>query len=177
MTTATMNVWITAFGDPCHIIQDQPGEDWFVHVLDCEGRPLRWCGRTYINIRAKCGQAEFRLPPGCYAVLASHTFVQDPANGFGNRLTHVAVARVNCGDHACVTLFSPSAWYCGTWFSKAVAGYAAAGGLDRELVDRAVKGIEALLERLPVDPFSKGTLELEADEHQGQEFEADEGHE
>lgn len=166
MSTATLNVWITAFGDPCHIVKEQQGEAWYVHVLDCDGQPVEWCGRKYLNIPAKCGHAEFELPPGCYAVLASHTFVQNPANGFGNRLTHVGVVRVNCGDHACVTLFSPSAWFCGTWFAKAVQGYAQAGGFDRAVAQRAVQAVNALLEQLPADPFSKATLALDIKEDQ-----------
>ncbi|MGH4025324.1 MAG: hypothetical protein ACRDRV_12185 [Pseudonocardiaceae bacterium] len=161
MSTATLNVWITAFGDPCHIVREQASETWYVHVLDCAGQPLEWCGRRYLNIVASCGQAEFQLPPGCYAVLASHTFVQNPVAGFGNRLTHVGVVRVNCGDHACVTLFSPSAWFCGTWFAKALQGYAQAGALNPAVVQQAVPAIEAVLHELPTDPFSAATLELD----------------
>jgi hypothetical protein len=160
MSTATLNVWITAFGDPCHIVKEQPRETWYVHVLDCSGQPLEWCGRKYINIITRCGHAELELPPGCYAVLASHTFVQNPANGFGNRLTHVGVVRVNCGDHACVTLFSPSAWFCGTWFAQAIQGYAQVGALDPGTVQRAEEAIGAVLRQLPVDPFSEATLAL-----------------
>lgn len=162
MSTATINVWITAFGDPCHIIPEQSGETWYVHVLDCSGRPLEWCGRRYLNIRTTCGHAEIELPPGCYAVLASHTFVQNPATGFGNRLSHVGVVRVNCGDHACVTLFSPSGWFCGTWFANAIQGYAQAGALNREVVQRAVEAIRPVLAELPADEFSKGTLQIDA---------------
>ena len=174
MSTATLNVWITAFGDPCHIVKPQKDENWFVHVLDCDGRPVEWCGRKYLNIPAKCGHAEFTLPPGCYAVMASHTFVKNPANGFGNRLTHVAVVRVNCGDHACVTLFSPSAWHCGTWFNNAIKGHAQAGALNKELVQRAADAIAAVLDALPEDEFTKGTLAIDARENRAYVFQPDE---
>jgi hypothetical protein len=160
MGLATLNVWITAFGDPCHIVPEQPGENWYVHVLDCSGKPLEWCGRKFININTRCGHAEFQVPPGCYALLASHTFVQNPEHGFGNRLTHVGVVRVNCGDHACVTLFSPSAWFCGTWFANAIQGYADAGALNPTLVERANEAIRAVLAELPTDTFSVATLDL-----------------
>jgi hypothetical protein len=67
---------------------------------------------------------------------------------------------VNCGDHACVTLFSPSAWFCGTWFANAIRGYADAGALNPTLVERANEAIRAVLAELPTDAFSVATLDL-----------------
>jgi len=129
-----MNIWVTGFGDPCHI---EDKETWFVHILDCEGKPLTYCGKTYAFLPAKCGHLEVDVPPGCYTVFAGHSAQGAGVPPFGNRLTHVAVVRVNCGDHACVTLFSPSMWYCGTWFAHAVQTQMA--GLQKANIDRTAK--------------------------------------
>lgn len=169
MSTATMNVWITAFGDPCHIEQT---DRWFVHVLDCEGRIIEWCGKKYTNIPAKCGHAEFQLPPGCYAVCATHS--ESSSSAFlGNRLTHVQVVRVNCGDHACVTLFSPTSWNCGTWFIQAVEAAARAGGVDRERAAAAVQAVRGVLADVRPDPFTEAQLQIVAQTNQDYVFEAD----
>jgi hypothetical protein len=57
VATAEMNVWVTRIGDPCHVDTEH---QWFVHVLDCDGRVLRWCGpdgepRPSMNIKTQCG--------------------------------------------------------------------------------------------------------------------------
>ncbi|MFN0101745.1 MAG: hypothetical protein ACKV2U_06595 [Bryobacteraceae bacterium] len=157
MSTAKLNVWITRFGDACHI---EDRELWFVHILDCDGRVIEWCGKKYSFIPAKCGHAEIELPPGCYTVFAGHSPQGQGVPPFGNRLTHVQVVRVNCGDHACVTLFSPSLGYCGTWFAHAVATQLE--GLQRADVDiqvamAAVKAVNAFLEQIPIDRFTVNT--------------------
>ena len=157
MSTANLNVWISNFGDPCHI---QDTETWFVHILDCEGKPLKWCGKEYIFQPAKCGHLEIDIPPGCYAIFAGHSAQGTGVPPFGNRLTHVQIVRVNCGDHACVTLFSPSLWYCGTWFAHAVRTQMEGlqrANVDAKLARNAVAAVEALLEKIPVDPFTANT--------------------
>jgi hypothetical protein len=164
MSTATLNVWITEIGDPCHIIKPNPDPvtgdplGWFVHVLDCDGKVLEWCGTTYRDIPAKCGHAEIELPPGCYSVMASHSPKGVGVPPFGNRLTHVSVVRVNCGDHACVTLFSPSIWNCGTWFKTAIQDHTAVlvkGGMKAEVARGAVAAIDAFLKQVKIDPFTQ----------------------
>lgn len=161
MSTARLNVWITAIGDPCHIIQENKEEQWFVHIVDCDGKVLTWCGRKYRDIETKCGHVEIEIPPGCYAVFASHT--KGGAEGqFGNRLTHVQVVRANCGDHVCVTLFSPTLWYCGTWFADAVRQQAAAlrgAGVDEAVARNAIGAVEALLKQGKVDRFTTNTFQ------------------
>lgn len=156
MSTAMLNVWITNFGDPCHIIAEHPPEHWYVHVVDCEGRVLNWCGRNYRNILAKCGHAEIEVPPGCYTVFASHTATAS-GTSFGNRLTHVQIVRVNCGDHACVTLFSPTLWFCGNWFTSAVQMYIPKlekAGVDKQIAANAINAVQKLLEKIPIDPYT-----------------------
>lgn len=73
MSTAKLNVWITEIGDPCHFIEPSPNENWYVHILDCDGKVLEWCGRRYRDFLAKCGHVEIEVPPGCYTVMASHS--------------------------------------------------------------------------------------------------------
>jgi hypothetical protein len=157
MSLAKLNVWITRFGDACHIDDKEP---YFVHITDCSGKVLEWCGKKYAGLPAKCGHLEVDIPPGCYSVFASHT---PGATGpsFGNRLTHVQVVRANCGDHVCVTLYAPSLWICGTWFAYAVktqlAGLRAAK-IDAELANAAVKAVEALVAKLPPDQAGAAML-------------------
>lgn len=153
MCTAKLCVWITDFGHSCRII-DQ--DTWFVHIVDCEGNVLKWCGREYRNIEAKCGHVEIDVPPGCYSVFASHTG-NTTGTSFGNRLSHVQIVRVNCGDEACVTLFTPTLWFCGTWFATAVQmniPRLAKAGVDREVANNAVKAVQRLLDGIPIDPFT-----------------------
>ena len=87
------------------------------------------CGLT----RASTGQLRCRL---CPTPFASHSKEGQGVPPFGNRLTHVQVVRANCGDHVCVTLFSPSLWFCGTWFRAAVEQQL--NGLTKARVDPKV---------------------------------------
>lgn len=164
MSTATVNVWVTGIGDPCHIDTEH---QWFVHVLDCDGRVLRWCGpgdesrpRPFMNIKTKCGHVEFEVPPGCYTVCATWSPGTDSEH-LGNHLTHLAVIRVNCGDHACVTLFPPTLHHCRTWFERALEVHAQAGALEPDLVGRARQAIGEALEKVPADPFTDAMQEIE----------------
>ena len=96
-------------------------------------------------------------------MLASHSREHEGVGEFGNRLTHVQIVRVNCGDHACVTLFSPSAWHCGTWFKAAIEMQLTAmerAGVKPETARRAIKAIDALLDQLPIDAFTRNMEEL-----------------
>lgn len=167
MSTARMNVWITAFGDPCRI---EETDKWFVHVLHCDGSILEWRGRKFTNIEAPNGHADFKLPPGCYAVCATHSEGSSAAF-LGNRLTHVQVVRANCGDHVCVTLFSPTSWNCGTWFVQAVEAAAAAGGVDRRRAAAAVEAVRGVLADVPPDPFTEAQLQIVAQQNQAYIFE------
>jgi hypothetical protein len=168
MSLATLNVWVTAIGDPCHIDND-PTRKVVVHIVDCEGNVLTWCGRTYRDIPTECGHATIEIPPGCYAVFASEGV---GIGTFGNVLTHVQIVRANCGDHVCVTLFTPSAHLCGTWFGAAVGLYLAemtkAVG-DPRLVTGALEAVQKLVAKLPADTFSSNLRKLlpKADEDRG----------
>lgn len=158
MSTATLNVWITNFGDACHIVDR---DQWFVHITDCNGNVLKWCGRTFSFIPAECGHVEIEIPPGCYTVFAGHSPQGAGIQPFGNRLTHVQVVRANCGDHVCVTLFSPSIWHCGAWFAAAVEtqmeGLQGAG-IDAELARQTVTVVRRFTDALLHDVYAQNTL-------------------
>ena len=159
MSTATLNVWITRIADACHIVDK---DEWYVHITDCTGKPLVWCGKTYTFLEAKCGHLEIDIPPGCYTVFAGHTPRDEVGvQPFGNRLTHVQVVRANCGDHVCVTLFSPGLWYCGTWFEQAVTQQFAAlerANIDLKLARAAVTAVEAFVAKLEPEPYALNVL-------------------
>lgn len=157
MSTAKLNVWITRFGDACHIDDKEP---YFVYITDCGGKILEWCGKKYASLPAKCGHLEVEIPPGCYSVFASHN-PGATGPGFGNRLTHIQVVRANCGDHVCVTLYAPSLSHCGTWFAYAVKSQLTglrAAKIDPELANAAVKAVEALVAKLPPDAAAANML-------------------
>jgi hypothetical protein len=158
MSTANLNVWITKIGDPCHITD----ATYFVTIVDCGGKVLEWCGKTYSFLPARCGHLEIEIPPGCYVVFAG----QDPKGigvpPFGNLLTHIEVVRANCGDHVCVTLFAPTLHYCGTWFTTAIQTIIAGGGfpgVDPKLAPAALQAVQALLAKVPADTFTANTVE------------------
>jgi hypothetical protein len=162
MSTARLNVWITQVGDPCKIDLEHR---WFVHVLQCDGSLLRWCrdGRRptdYTNIPTDCGHVEFDVPPGEYLVMGTWSPGTGEPHQLGNHLTHIEVVRVNCGDHACVTLFPPTAHFCGTWFQIALNTLMQLGDVDRDLGQRAVGVIQEVVQALPEDPLTKATAGL-----------------
>lgn len=158
MSTAKLNVWITAIARACHIADK---DEWFVHITDCTGNPLVWCDKTYTFLKAKCGHLEIDIPPGCYTVFAGQSPRGSGAQPFGNRLTHVQVVRANCGDHVCVTLFSPGIGYCGTYFALAVKSQYAAlerANIDLKLARAAVTAVEAFVAKLEPEPYALNVL-------------------
>lgn len=162
MSTARLNVWVTEVGDPCKIDLEHR---WFVHVLHCDGSLLRWCrdGREptlYTNIQTDCGHVEFEVPPGEYLVMATWSPGSGEPHQLGNHLTHIQVVRVNCGDHACVTLFPPTAHFCGTWLQIAINTLMQLGDVDRDLGQRAVQAIDEVVQALPEDPLTQATVRL-----------------
>ena len=96
MSTATLNVWITNFGDPCHIVDK---DQWFVHITDCDGKVLEWCGRKYVYPRSLRTRGDPDILP-VVTRFSPVTARKVRASPFGNRLTHVQVVRLNCGDQS-----------------------------------------------------------------------------
>lgn len=163
MSSAKLNIWITRRSDACHIDDQEP---YFVHITDCTGHPLVWCGKTYTFLPTKCGHLEIEIPPGCYTVFATHT---DPKKGpiarppFGNLLTHVQVVRANCGDHVCVTLFAPGMSNCGTWFAKAVRRYLEVfelANVNVQLARTAATAVEKFVATLEPEPYTVNVAQL-----------------
>jgi hypothetical protein len=164
MGTATLNVWVTEIGDPCKVDLKHP---WYIHILHCDGSFLTWCldGRDnvpFTNLETHCGHREIEVPPGEYLVMATWSPSADDPHQLGNHLTHLQVVRVNCADHACVTLFPPTAHFCGTWFQIALNTLIQLGDLDRDVGGRAIEAIEQALRTLrqPPDPLTEATARL-----------------
>jgi hypothetical protein len=168
MSTAKVDVWITATGDACRIAT----QEHFVYVLHCNGDVLTWCGKTYSGMLTSCGHLEIEIPPGCYIIGAVES--TGGVTPLGNGLTHIAVVRANCGDEKCVTLFSSSLHLCGTWLGAAINTYVlglgfggGGGGGGPRLapnvlgaLQNAGKAMDALVKVLEPDRLSAATLAL-----------------
>jgi hypothetical protein len=143
MGLATLNVWVHDIVDPCRI-SDEP---WFVAVTYCNGNPVEWCGHTYWLEEAKCGHAEFQLPPGCYIIYGFQFFLSKPLPLF--RLTERAMVVVGCDQLACVHLYNPPYRQLPGNASMAVRYLAETGKLPREKVSNFVAACDALLTDMP----------------------------
>lgn len=155
MSTAKLNVWVTQVGDPCKI---DNSHQWYIHVLHCDGQILRWCDRDYRNLRAHCGHLEIEVPPGCYIVCATWSPTGDTGQfptHLGNHITHLQIVRVNCGDHACVTLFPPTFHFCGIWWIVAARQHIELQQLPYEETVAAIEAVERVLENVGRDPFTR----------------------
>src|SRR5215207_10104171 len=159
MSTANLNVWVSALGQPCRIEQQY---QWYVHVLHCNGDILTWCDRRYTNLPTKCGHLQVEVPPGCYVVCATWSPGTD-AQHLGNHLTHNAIVQVRCGDHACVNLFTPTLHHCGVWFIQGLQDAARLGQIDADVARRAEDAVQAVLGAAPMDPFTENTARLGQD--------------
>lgn len=104
MGLATLNVWIHDNQDTCKISDNT----WSVVVTYCNGQVVEWCGHTFVE-PAKCGHAEFRLPPGCYIVRGFQVVLTNlKPFRFLFFFTERTIAVVGCDDTACVHLFAPT---------------------------------------------------------------------
>jgi hypothetical protein len=148
MSTGNLNIWVLkSEGNRC-LIEDKIPH--YVYIVDCEGNPLVWCGKTYVALEMKCGHLELTVPPGCYfvgAVRNPFSAVDPKYRPFGNHLSHLSMVRINCGDHACVTLFDPTFHHCGTWFETALVRNLGGGVVAGEL-GAAMKEARPVLRRL-----------------------------
>ena len=142
---------------------------WYVHVLDCNGHILDWCGTKYTNIPTRCGHVDVGLPPGCYTVCATWS-PGDGSGSLGNHLTHISVVRVNCSGDACVTLFTPTLHHCGTWFLRALEEHAERGRVEKRGVAGAVKAVQAVLAEVKRDPFTEAMEEINTPENKANVF-------
>lgn len=159
MSLAKLNILVTNYGDACHI---DDKHQYYAHITDCEGNPVVWCNKSYVFRKMECGHLEVDIPPGCYTVFASQSsggvIRPDGKVSFGNLLTHIQVVRVNCGDHACVTLFAPTGHYCGTWFANAITFNLPAleqAKIDVKLARAAVTAVQKFIATIEPDPYGR----------------------
>jgi hypothetical protein len=158
MGLGRLNVFVSGLDEPCKIDDRM----WYITLYDCDGRVFEWCGRRYGVIPARCGHLELELPPGIYTVLGVWSFGVGGGHIYGNHFTDHAIAQVCCGEHTCVTLYTPTAHRCGVLFDVALDVLQrhgrGEGGPPAELVDRAREAIRGVLEHLPqpARPFEIG---------------------
>lgn len=152
MSTAKLNVWVTEVGNGCKI--DMKNQ-WFVHVLHCNGEILDWCGRKFTNLPTKCGHLEIDIPPGCYMVCATWSPAPVTTNlptTLGNHISHLSMVRANCGNEVCVTLFPPTFHHCGIWWEIALRENIKLKRLPRNAnaaAEAALRAVEELRKVLP----------------------------
>lgn len=160
MGLGRLNVFVSGLDEPCKI----DDRTWFITLYDCDGEVFKWCGRRYAVIPARCGHLELELPPGIYTAVGVWSFGVGGGHVFGNHLTDHAIAQVCCGEHTCVTLYTPTAHRCGILFDVALdvlQRHPGEGGPPREVVARAREAIGEVLNHLPrpANPFELGNLD------------------
>ena len=157
--TARLQVWTTGIGS-CEITE----EEQYVHVLHCDGRILEWCDTRYTNQPTKCGHVELEVPPGCYivcATLGEGREDSDSPGSLGNHISHVALVRVNCDDHVCVTLFQPDFEHCGIWWLRALEQHMSRGGVDPDVGREAARAVGRVLETVPRTTLTENMMAIE----------------
>jgi len=146
MGIAALNVWVHDPLDLCRISD----EVWSVAVTYCNGNPVEWCGHTYSSEPAKCGHAEFQLPPGCYIVRAYQFFQLNKLLLF--RFSERAIAIVNCDDLGCVHLYNPTYRQLPIGAARAVRFLAASEEFPADKVQKFVAASDDLLTDMPEHP-------------------------
>ena len=176
MSFADLNVWVTALDDPCKI----SSRTWYINIYNCDGSILKWCGRDYAVIPARCGHRHIRVPPGCYRINAVWSFAVGNGFYYVNHFTDSTIVQACCDKPQCVTLFNPSAHRCGRIFLAAVQDAVNQDALPKAVAAEAQAGINGVLEHIPrpIRPFELGIMdELEKRvrkaEERGDEKDAD----
>jgi hypothetical protein len=146
MGLATLNVWVHDPLDPCRISD----EVWWVAVTYCNGNPVEWCGHTYSFEAAKCGHAEFQLPPGCYIVRAFQFLLLNKLVLF--RFSEHAIVIVNCDDLGCVHLYNPTYRQSPIGAARAVRFIAESEKIPAGNVERFVAATDDILKNIPERP-------------------------
>ena len=146
MGLARLNVWVHDKQDLCKISDDP----WFVAVTYCNGNLVEWCGHTYGGEDAKCGHAEFQLPPGCYVVRAFQVVVVGKILLFS--FTEHAIVIVNCDELGCVHLYTPTVRQWPNGAAGAVRFLAESGKLQPDKVEKFMAASDDLLKDIPETP-------------------------
>jgi hypothetical protein len=136
-------VWVHDKVDPCRISD----AFWFITVTHCNGNVVTWCNHTYFAESAKCGHAEFQLPPGCYIVRGFQWIPLKPFPLF--HFTEHAIVIVNCDEFACVHLYTPPDRQAPGGAAGAVRYFAKTEKLPQDKVDKFLAASETLLKAMP----------------------------
>ena len=86
-----VNFFVSKMHEPCKVSE----RDWYITIFNCDGTLLEFCGRDYIVIKAPCGHAEIRLPPGKYYAIGCWGYwIRPDGSYWANHLTsaHGALA-------------------------------------------------------------------------------------
>src|ERR1039457_1962057 len=145
MGLATLNVWIHDKQDPCRISD----ELWLVTVTYCNGKPVEWCGHTYWIEGAKCGHAEFQLPPGCYIVYAFQWLASKPGFLPLFHFSEHAIIIVNCDELGCVHLYTPNIRQSASGALRAVRFLAESTRLPADKIQKFAAASDDLLKDIP----------------------------
>ncbi len=145
MGMVTLNVFVSGQDDPCSI----DDRTWYVTIYNCDGQVLKWCGKSYVVLPAKCGHLEVEVPPGCYLIRAVWSFRRRGGVYYVNHFTDAAVVQACCGKDICVTLFNPSLHRCGTIIVRALNDAVMQEGLDANVARRAQDAINEALKEVP----------------------------
>lgn len=114
-----VNFFISKMHEPCKVSE----RDWYITIFNPDGTLLEYCGRDYIVIKATCGHASIRLPPGKYSAVAVWGYWKG-ADGkyWGNHFTHRSIFSCGCccgSGHTTVWLYNPSQHECGIIYDTA----------------------------------------------------------
>jgi hypothetical protein len=109
MGLATLNVWIRDRKEPCNISEEP---DWQVAIVDCHRRLVKWCDIPN-PAPTRCGQAEIRLPPGCYIVFGVKAWdIIGHGEFYGRDVTNATFVSISCDDTACIQLYTSEEMMC-----------------------------------------------------------------
>ena len=113
-----VNFFVSKMHEPCKVSE----RDWYITIFNCDGTLLEFCGRDYIVIKAPCGHAEIRLPPGKYYALGVWSYWKTDSGYWGNHFTSKTIFQVDSGRHICCWLYNPSVHECGIIWQRAGQG-------------------------------------------------------
>lgn len=156
MALAKIDIWVSEMEDPCGVDDEH---NWYVIIYDCDGRILKWCGKRYFLMPAKCGHLEVDLPPGVYYIRAVWGYSHTGPLYHVNHYTDAAIVQASEREAVSVKLFNPSLHRCGYIFLSAVKVLMKHKMFPPDLV----KGLEEMMNKILAEvPAPKKAFELES---------------
>ena len=145
-----VNFFISKMHESCKVSE----RDWYITIFNPDGTLLEFCGRDYIVIKATCGHAEIRLPPGKYFACAVWGYWKG-ADGkyWGNHFTHKTIFQCDSGRHICCWLYNPSQHECGIIYDYATRDMQ--GNLGQARANLQAEGVD------PADPRFQQIADME----------------